>query len=415
MLITCLSPDYANAQQIKFTSHAIAVETIDPAAENYDDLIPLMKKIGSATVVALGEGTHDNGAALLAKARMVKFLHEKMGFDVLLFEYAFLGSLKANKYLSLDSSIYSATRSLNGWLSKELYPGLYEYIRATHKTGRPLFVGGFDHEKVPRGVPDYLEMLEEVYQKIRFNEADKIYIDSLVRTNGALGNRYQESFTANGRRKAEQLIDSLRTAVMVSNKFTGEERDLKLMYLKHLLMMSEERSSGEFKNIVRDYHMAERYFWIHKNLFAGKKVILWAATAHLVHDMVLIDRDEKVNNEKFRPYYQMGDYLNARLGKNYYVIGFTSYAGERGQIFPRESPHNKASYNVQVTPAPHESFEAYMSRSKYRYAFVDLESVLPDVDARFTALPLGNRMDFAPWAKILDALFYVGPSQPVKH
>ncbi len=53
------------------------------ADDDFSDLAPLAAAIGDARIVQLGETTHGDGAAFLAKVRLVKFLHQHHGFDVL--------------------------------------------------------------------------------------------------------------------------------------------------------------------------------------------------------------------------------------------------------------------------------------------------------------------------------------------
>lgn len=54
--------------------------------EDFSDLEPLLDAIGSARVVQLGEPSHGAGSAFAAKVRLIKFLHQRMGFDVLAWE-----------------------------------------------------------------------------------------------------------------------------------------------------------------------------------------------------------------------------------------------------------------------------------------------------------------------------------------
>src|ERR1700730_14789000 len=68
------------------SDHALAVRGIDPADEDFADLMPLARVIGAARVVELGEATHGDGATFLAKGRLIRFLHRVMGFDVLAWE-----------------------------------------------------------------------------------------------------------------------------------------------------------------------------------------------------------------------------------------------------------------------------------------------------------------------------------------
>ncbi|MGH9894114.1 MAG: erythromycin esterase family protein, partial [bacterium] len=64
----------------------MTVRSIDPADEDFKDLEPLIKAIGSARVVQLGEPSHGAGSSFAAKARLIKFLHRRMGFDVVAWE-----------------------------------------------------------------------------------------------------------------------------------------------------------------------------------------------------------------------------------------------------------------------------------------------------------------------------------------
>jgi erythromycin esterase len=67
------------------------VATIDPAVKDFTDLEPLVNAIGDATIVQLGESSHGAGAAFSAKVRLIRFLHQRMGFDAVVWESGMSG------------------------------------------------------------------------------------------------------------------------------------------------------------------------------------------------------------------------------------------------------------------------------------------------------------------------------------
>ena len=64
------------------------VRSISISENDVSDLEALGRDIGDARIVLLGEQTHGDGATFEAKARVVRYLHEHKGFDVLAFERA---------------------------------------------------------------------------------------------------------------------------------------------------------------------------------------------------------------------------------------------------------------------------------------------------------------------------------------
>src|SRR5262249_28557288 len=86
-------PDAARAAWLK--SHVAPLRSIDPADEDFTDLEPIRKAIGDARVVQLSEQSHGDGATFHARTRLIKFLHQKCGFDVLAFESGLYDCRKA--------------------------------------------------------------------------------------------------------------------------------------------------------------------------------------------------------------------------------------------------------------------------------------------------------------------------------
>jgi erythromycin esterase len=112
----------------------------------WSDLEPLGEVIGTRRVVVLGEQSGGDGTTLQAKARLVRFLHERLGFDVLVFEGGWYDLRVANEQLRAGASTpTSLRRALPApWrTSAELEP-LLRWLETRARSTRPLQLAGLD-------------------------------------------------------------------------------------------------------------------------------------------------------------------------------------------------------------------------------------------------------------------------------
>ncbi|HYW33367.1 MAG TPA: erythromycin esterase family protein [Gemmatimonas sp.] len=121
---------------------SVAIRTIDPADADFKDLEHLKKALGTARVVVLGE-PHNDGATLQAKARLIRFLHEQMGFDALVIEQDLLGVREDVRQLATETPLAELRGSVATYVDAER-AWLFSYVAEQARGPRTLHLSGMD-------------------------------------------------------------------------------------------------------------------------------------------------------------------------------------------------------------------------------------------------------------------------------
>jgi erythromycin esterase-like protein len=106
----------------------------------------------------LGEPSHGSGSAFAAKVRLIELLHDRLGFDVLVWESGLIDVERTEAGLRGDlDPVEAAQRGiLKIWSASAECKPLFAYAKASHSGGRPLTMAGFDMQLTAPGTLDYL-------------------------------------------------------------------------------------------------------------------------------------------------------------------------------------------------------------------------------------------------------------------
>ena len=134
--------------------------------------------------------------------------------------------------------------------------------------------------------------------------------------------------------------------------------------------------------------MAENLTWLARERFPTKKIIIWAASSHIMR---------KPGNVGVAP---MGQYISEAFPGETYSIAFTAYRGAIGRA--------GTIGGSWLTPAVTASLEALLHAAGEPYAFVDLRSLAPVHWLRqpISARPLGYVPRVWDWTSYFDAFFF---------
>ena len=135
------------------------MRSIDPDDDDFSDLDRWAEALEGVQVVALGEASHHDGPAFLAKTRLVRFLHARLGFDVLAWEHDAADSPRVRERLKAGDTEAAISTWFEGWRdARELSP-MFDYLTA-HAPA--LEFVGFDEQGEDRSRKMANHLIQEV-------------------------------------------------------------------------------------------------------------------------------------------------------------------------------------------------------------------------------------------------------------
>ncbi|MFD2513148.1 erythromycin esterase family protein [Pontibacter locisalis] len=403
MLLLCLSlqgfsqPTDERVAYLK--ANASVVKNIDPDNEDYSDLDPLKGALKDKIVVGLGEQTHYDGQTFKAKTRLVKFLHQKLGYSVLAFESGFYDCYKAWQQIQEGKpAIEAARKSIYPfWVSEETEE-LFRYIDRQKNTEHPLVIAGIDckfssaysRENLLPDFEAYLQKsgstaLQDTAEWGKFKAALKnaiAYSDYL--------NKLSEADTLALHNTLNRVLVELDDQAEVQRAPVQEN-----FFWRQFCRSTLTEARKKFTKVqVRDVQMGENLVFLQRELYKDRKVIVWAASSHLTYNGTNIEREFYQNNLR------LGDHIRQAYGEAYYNIGFTGYRGKIGKLL--------FFHLINVKKHKEGSIEYALGQTGYPFLFLDLNR--PDLpkwlQEPLVARPFGYREMRMRIPQVMDGLFY---------
>jgi erythromycin esterase len=400
------------AAWLKANAHPI--RTLAVADRDFSDLQPLKAAIGNSRVVMLGEQSHGDGTSFLAKARLVAFLHQEMGFDVLAWESGLWDVHQVWAHVQAGEAVLPASRRgiFGIWTgSQQVLPTL-DYVAETVGSARPLELAGFDNQLTGTLARDSLHLLMERFaRRIGSPVADDPEwpqaAASLVRL--AAGADYQTKPPAADQARVLRLLAALRADALAK---AGADRDALFWtqvleslasYAEMTWAASNPLSAAD--NNPRDRQMARNLVWLANVWYPGKKIIVWAASSHIARDVAQL---QSIGGST--PYgsgwtVHMGGEAHTSLGAQMYAIGFTAGYGEFGWYgtLPSLVPQVRAG-----------SLEARFYEAGLVNAFVDFRSPAPGGEwlRNVFSRPFGYFDMAGDWTRVFDGMIYTRDMTP---
>jgi erythromycin esterase len=346
--------------QIRATAVPIAGD--DPGL-SLDDLAPLRGIVGTAHVVALGEGSHGTAEFFNMKHRMLRFLVEQMGFTVFAMEANWSDAQAVDDYIKTGHG--SARAALDGlgfwtWDTQEVLD-LIEWMRsynAVPGTHPQLSFAGFDLQ-APAGaariVVDYARRYDSSdVPKIEHDYACFSGSFAQASQSGSVGATCRASVEA-----VAALLDAKRSHLVKASTTDA------FLVARNAADVVEQAETVNAGLLDRDAAMAKDVEWLVRERYPGQKIVLWAHNGHVAVSPGL-------------SYETMGSHLRKSFGADMLVFGMTFDSGEiRAKAVANGRPSG-APIPLEVSPPAAGSSESVFHATAIPRFILPLIGTQPD-------------------------------------
>ena len=363
---------------------------IAKACEGFDaidaaDLEPLLRRIGDARVVLLGEATHGSSEFYRMRERISRALIERKGFAFVAIEGDWPDAARIDHYVrhaEYPPSEWTAFARFPAWMwrNREVRE-FVDWLRARNagvEPARRVAFHGLDLYSLNnsiRSVLDYLDDIDPRTARVareRYGCLTPWQADPATYGHAALTGRYQTcerevvSMLSDLLRKrrayaehdGERFLDAVQNARLVANA----ERYYRIMY-------HGSRASWN----LRDTHMFETLQTLLAFHGEGSKAIVWAHNSHV--------GDATATEMSARGEHNIGQLCREAFGTSAYSIGFGTYGGTVAAASDWDGPMEVK----RVRPALAGSYEALCHEAGGAQWLLPLrDPIVPDVIAELS-------------------------------
>ena len=386
--------------------HHYPIASIAPTAnDQFADLQFLRNVLDGRRIVELGESGHGVAEFSQAKVRLIRFLHEQMGFDVLAFESGLFECYMANQLTGSGSQMMQY--SIFGvWFTEDVRE-LFNYIKETQKTDRPLILAGFDTQSSSAaGTAQRPRFLHSVIDAVDHDYAAEIFnVDTETIAGMRTGAAYavaNEARLVEFYERLQKFLQDRRTQLAAA--FPGDPRPLiaervAFSAIQFVRQMAAS-TNGQRVTEIRDSGMAENYTFLARELYPNRKIMSWAHNFHIRHA-----------NASASGSATMGTFMAERFRSELYTIGL--YMNRGTAAF-----NDRSIYAIQ--PAPVASMEGVLAATGPANLFMDFLQQTPQTGTawffeRIVTREWGTSNVFMVPRDQYDGVLYIDAVTPPKY
>lgn len=338
---------------------------ISGAAADYD---PLLRLVGDAHVVLLGEASHGTHEFYRERANITKRLIAELGFNAVAVEGDWPDAYRVNRFVRGESGDADAEAALADfkrfpqwmWRNADVLD-FVGWLRASndalpahaHKTG----FYGLDLYSLHASIEEILRYLERVDPEAATRARQRYACFDLF--GGTEDYAYATRLGLRPsceREVVEQLVDFRRNAASYAARDGNIPRDEWFYAFENIRLVRNAEEyyramfdGGEKTWNLRDAHMAETLQSLRRHLSAAgraAKIVVWAHNSHV--------GDARATEMSHRGEWNIGQLASERYGEDAVRIGFSTYDGTVTAASNWDAPAERKT----VQPALGDSYEA---------------------------------------------------------
>ncbi|MBG9692053.1 erythromycin esterase family protein [Lysinibacillus sphaericus] len=359
--------------------HAYSLTSIEPEpassqkipSNKFEDLEMLKPILHDKRIVFLGESSHGVAQFNLVKTRLIQFLHQEMGYNVLAFESGLGDVMNAQGKIDKQAAQQTMKDAIFGvWWTKETLP-LFEYAKTTQATEKPLVLAGFDIQQ--QGAFTNGDWLQTPQLAKQFRDAEKQLAEwssskdlkGYQKEKTAIINVYKQvkSQVRQKEKELQKVYPNELQIVKLMERTLADRIRLADEYVELTIQSNIEMEQNKYESFLktmewRDQAMMENLLWLAEEVYPTEKFIVWAHNDHI----------RKAQSDVMGSPYPvklMGERLPDIYKKYSYVLGLYMTSGETA---------NNMGETMAVLPPIKGSIEDIVSSVNEPYTFIDLRN-----------------------------------------
>ncbi|HSH65837.1 MAG TPA: erythromycin esterase family protein [Bacteroidia bacterium] len=270
--------------------------------------------IKDARIVFLGESSHTSKEYSQAKYKLIKYLHEKHGYDVVLFESGISDCFYSNTVKNSKDSTWLLKNSIFPIWWCPTTSSLMNYLK-----NQQITFGGFDYQRSSNAHSSFIRMLSKI---------DTLFISDLYKLDTAFSNFSNRNYPPLSKQKLEisQIIqaklknsyEKLDQQLSISkNEISSIEYEYYKRIISNRLFFIENYPDLAKINALRDSIMSYNLLWFIDSIYQNNKIIVWGANDHIAKHRSGVSKD-----------FYAASTLPDRIKRQSYTIGLYAYSGQ---------------------------------------------------------------------------------------